>query len=337
MRDVERDTDPVEAADDERDLYGISTWEQRSLLDSISVAVYWLAVRTGQVLLVLLTLLIFLAVGGLSILREPLIGVLAILSALPALALVGYVWYSDVTSYEPLSLLAATFILGVLTAGFAAVANSLFQPVFTTLGGIGMVLFFYLIVGPVEESVKLLAVRLYAYNDARFAAVIDGAVYGAAAGLGFATIENAIYISGAVGEVGGLSLGLDLIGIGDDITATRALAGPGHVIYSSFAGYYLGLAKFNPENRGPIIVKGLIIAAVIHATYNTTIGIGSGLIQAVTGLSQLPAFFVYVLLYVGGFGYLLYRKIQRYNDAHQAAHSNGTTESEEPVNDVETE
>lgn len=67
---------------------------------------------------------------------------------------------------------------------------------------------------------KLLAVRLYAYNDARFAAVIDGAVYGTIAGLGFATIENGIHISGVVGEVGSLSLGLNLIGIGGDITAT---------------------------------------------------------------------------------------------------------------------
>jgi RsiW-degrading membrane proteinase PrsW (M82 family) len=337
MQDLDDVTDPVEAADEEQDLYGISSWERRSLLDTASVAVYWLVVRTGQFLLVLLALLIFFAIGGLSMLREPLIGVLTTLSALPALALAGYVWYSDITTNEPLSLLAATFILGVLTAGFAAVVNSLFQPVFTALGGIGMVLFFYLIVGPVEESVKLLAVRLYAYNDARFAAVIDGAVYGAVAGLGFATIENAIYISGAVGEVGGLSLGLDLIGIGGDITATRALAGPGHVVYSAFAGYYLGLAKFNPENRGPIIIKGLIIAALIHATYNTTVGIGSGLIQAVTGFPRLPAFFVYVLLYVGGFGYLLYRKIQQYKDAYQAVHSNETTESDEPVVDPESE
>jgi len=337
MQDVEEDQDPVEAADSERDLYGISTWERRSLLDSASVAVYWLAVRAGQVLLVLLALSIFVAVGGLSMLREPSIGVLTILSALPALVLAGYVWYSDVTTNEPLSLLAATFILGVLTAGFAAVLNSLFQPVFTTLGWIGMVLFFFLIVGPVEESVKLLAVRLYAYNDDRFAAVIDGAVYGAVAGLGFATIENAIYISGAVGEVGGLSLGLDLIGIGDDITATRALAGPGHVVYSSFAGYYLGLAKFNPGNRGPIVVKGLIIAALIHATYNATVGIGSGLIQAVTGLPQLTAFFVYVLLYVGGFGYLLYRKIKQYKNAYRTAHSNEHTEGDDPVIDAESE
>lgn len=141
MQDIYSETDPVQEADDEQDLYGISSWERRSLLDSVSVAVYWLAVRPGQALLVLLTVLGFLAVGGLSILRERLIGVLAVFSALPALALAGYVWYSDVITSEPLSLLAATFILGVLTAGFAAVLNSAFQPRFTTLGSLGIVLF----------------------------------------------------------------------------------------------------------------------------------------------------------------------------------------------------
>ena len=330
----ERDTDPVEAADDGTDLYGISSWEQRSLLDRISVWIYWLIVRIGQILLVLLALLILVAIGGASAILDPAIGLLTVISALPALALAGYVWYSDVTNSEPLSLLALTFLLGVLTAGFAAVLNSVLQPFFGALGFLGLILFFYLVVGPVEETVKLLAVRLYAYNDERFAAVVDGAVYGAVAGLGFATIENALYISRTIGEVT-VPLGLELIGIGSDITATRALAGPGHVIYSAFAGYYLGLAKFNAGDRGPIVVKGLIIAALIHATYNATAGIGSRLIQIATGLPDLGAFFVYVLLYAGIFGYLLYRKIKRYREAYRKAH--GNTTSEETVVDAETD
>lgn len=315
-------TDPVEDADGVTDLYEISTWEVRSLLDRLSVAVYWLAVRTGKALVVLSALIILIGIGAVGAISDPTIGLLTAISVLPALLLVVYVWHSDVTAKEPLTLMAATFLIAVLTAGFAAVLNGVLQPVFSVLGVLGMVLFFYLVVGPVEETVKLLAVGLYAYNDERFDAVIDGAVYGAVAGLGFATIENAIYISRTVGEIGGVSLGLELIGIGGDITATRALAGPGHVIYSSFAGYYLGLAKFNPDRRGPIIVKGLIIAAVIHATYNATVGIGSGLIQSVTGLPDLVAGFTYILLYAVVFGTLLYRKIQRYRDAYRTARRN---------------
>lgn len=318
-------TDPVEAASDETDLYGISSWEARSLLDRLSVRVYWLVVHAGRVLVVLLAFGLLVGLGGLSAITDPVIGLLTLLSILPALLLAGYVWYYDITTSEPLSLLAVTFLLAVLTAGFAAAINGVLQPLFSTLGFIGTILFFYLVVGPVEETVKLLAVRLYAYNDARFAAVIDGVVYGAVAGLGFATIENAIYISRVVGEIGGVSLGLELIGIGGDITATRALAGPGHVIYSSFAGYYLGLAKFNPGNRGPIVVKGLIIAAVIHATYNATVGIGSGLIQAFTGVPTLVATFIYILLYAGFFSYLLYRKLKEYRVAYRSAQAGENT------------
>jgi RsiW-degrading membrane proteinase PrsW (M82 family) len=312
-------TDPVEGAGGETDLYEISTWEVRSLLDRLSVAIYWLAVRAGQTLALLGALVLLVGIGAVGAISDPAIGLLTAVSILPALLLVVYVWYSDVTAREPLTLMAATFLIAVLTAGFAAVLNGVLQPVFSAVGFLGMVLFFYLVVGPVEETVKLLAVWVYAYDDERFDAVIDGAVYGAVAGLGFATIENAIYISRTVGEVGSVSLGLELIGIGGDITATRALAGPGHVIYSSFAGYYLGLAKFNSDNSGPLVVKGLIVAAVIHATYNATVGIGSRLIQVVTGVPDLVAGFTYILLYATVFGSLLYRKIRRYRDAYRTA------------------
>ena len=234
------------------------------------------------------------------------------------LGLALYVRRTDVTSGEPLSLLVGTFLLGVLTANFAAVLNSVTQGVFAGLGVLGNVLFFYIVVGPVEETVKLLAVRLYAYGTDSFEAVVDGAVYGAVAGLGFATIENALYITQNLDAP--MASGLGLIGAGGGITAIRALAGPGHVIYSAFAGYYLGLAKFNPENRGPIIIKGLLIAALIHATYNTTVGIGSAVIGLSTGLSQLPSFLIYVLIYDGVFGFILFRKIRRYSRTYSEVH-----------------
>lgn len=313
------DTDPHDPADGTGDRYEISSWEVRSVLDQVSVAIYTGIVWISHAVVVLLAALIFVAIGGVSILTDPELGVLTVFSILPALALVVYVWHIDVTESESLLLMAVTFLLGVLTAGFAAVLNSALQPFFDPLGMVGMILFFFVVVGPVEETVKLLAVRLYAYPDERFRAVVDGAVYGAVAGLGFATIENAIYITRAIEEVDQLVLGLELIGMGGDITATRALAGPGHVVYSAFAGYYLGLAKFNPENRGPIVVKGILIAAAIHATYNATVDIASNLIQSVTGLPTLVAYLVFVVLYVGFFGYLLYQKLQRYARAYRRA------------------
>jgi RsiW-degrading membrane proteinase PrsW (M82 family) len=314
--------DPVQSAsDDGVDLYDVSTWEERTSLDGLAVAIYRLLVGTARVGVVLLAFLILLAIGGLAALTDPQIGVLTLLSAIPALGLAAYVWYSDVTTNEPLSLLVATFLLGVLTANFAAVLNSVAQPTFQALGFLGSVAFFFVVVGPVEESVKLLAVRLHAYRRDEFDAVVDGAVYGAMAGLGFATIENSLFITRNIGMTGDIDLGLGLIGMGGGITAVRALAGPGHVIYSAIAGYYLGLAKFNRAHAGPIVIKGLIIASLIHATYNSTVGIGSGLIAAVTGLPGLAAFFAYVIIFDGVFGLFLIGKIKRYRDAYRRAHT----------------
>jgi RsiW-degrading membrane proteinase PrsW (M82 family) len=333
-----RRRDPIEEqADDGVDLYDVATWERRGTLDAVAAGIYRVMVASARLLIVGVAVLILVGIGGLSALTDPQIGLLTALSALPALALTVYVRRTDITSGEPLSVLVATFLLGVLTANFAAVLNSLTKNAFLTLGFVGNLLFFYVVVGPVEETVKLLAVRLYAYGTDSFEAVVDGAVYGAVAGLGFATIENALYITRSLdGALGTTGLGLGLIGAGGGITAVRALAGPGHVIYSAFAGYYLGLAKFNPENRGPIVVKGLLVATLIHATYNSTVGIGSAALGIATGLGQLPSFLLYVLVYDGVFGLLLFRKIRRYGHTYRQVHEDEVAE-ETAFDPVETE
>ncbi|WP_435080010.1 PrsW family intramembrane metalloprotease [Halococcus sp. AFM35] len=315
--------DPVqEKTDGSMDLYDIATWETRSHLDGLSVFIYNAVHMTARVIVILLALVILLAqlaLGGLgATLADTPIVIFILFSIAPALLLAAYVRYADVTTAEPLSLLVGTFALGVLFAGFAGVLNSLFQPIFGAIPVIGTVFFFYLVVGPVEETVKLLAVRLYPYRNTRFDAVIDGAVYGAVAGLGFATIENAIYIAGQVND----PTIANVFVAGGGITPLRALAGPGHVIYSAIAGYYLGLAKFNPDRAGPIVVKGLLIAVLVHATYNTLSAIVPGLITLfIPGIPSILAFLGFVLVYDTIFGLYLYRKLARYRAAYRSVNA----------------
>ncbi|NUC74597.1 PrsW family intramembrane metalloprotease [Haloterrigena sp. SYSU A558-1] len=314
-----RRRDPVEAASEEStDLYDVSTWEPRSRLDRFAYAIYT-AINYGLqtiVLAVAFAITVALLVQpALLVLEEGsiFIAVFFGLSVVPAAILAAFIWYSDITTNEPLTLLVATFVLAVLFATFAAVVNSLFSPSLQALGSVGMILFFYLIVGPVEETVKLLAVRFFAYRSEAFDAVIDGAVYGAVAGLGFAAIENTLYISGAIATADG-----GLLTVAAGTTTVRALVGPGHVIYSAIAGYYLGLAKFNPEHAGSIVTKGLLIAAFIHGTYNVTVGIVPELITGATPLPFGAAFIGYVVLFDLAIGAFLYRKIARYRRAFRA-------------------
>jgi RsiW-degrading membrane proteinase PrsW (M82 family) len=333
--------DPVErAADSSADLYDIATWEERSSLDGLATAIYWLLSVLAKVIVIGAALhvlgLILFSAGGLAtqLDRQPVLPVLTALSVIPAFGLAAYVWYSDATSSEPLSLLVATFVLSVITAMFAVVINTLFGAVLGRLGIqgtiLGMVVLYYGVVGPVEETVKLLAVRLFAYNSDSFDAVVDGAVYGAVAGLGFATIENLIYIARSTAGMD-LPAGLGVVAAGGGITAVRALAGPGHVIYSAFAGYYLGLAKFNEGNAGPIVIKGLLIAAFVHATYNLTVGPVSTVLGGVLGLPPLLAYLAYVIVYDGFWAAILIRKINRYRRAYRAARATGSPPRSEPT------
>jgi RsiW-degrading membrane proteinase PrsW (M82 family) len=245
--------------------------------------------------------------------NQPVLGAFFGLSVVPALLIAAYIRNTDITSQEPLTTLVATFMLAILFAAFAALLNSSAGSI-QAIPVIGSVLFFYLVVGPVEEIVKLLAVRVFAFRTESFGAVVDGAVYGAVAGLGFATIENTIYITRTVTQT---SPEAGLLSAATGITTLRALAGPGHVIWSSIAGYYLGLAKFNPEYSGPLVVKGLVIAAFVHGTYNVTVGWVPGLVAALYPIGPNGAIISYIIFFNLVVGYGLYRKISRYKQTYR--------------------
>ncbi|MBX0321778.1 PrsW family intramembrane metalloprotease [Halomicroarcula sp. F13] len=312
----DQDSDPVASAlSGSTDLYDIAEWEPRSALDDFSVRLYGALHASRRWLLIALGVVLFVAqLAGTVLLaiQRPALGVLGALSVVPALGIVGYLWYGDPTMREPLEPLAVTFVLAILFASIAALVNTLLQPLFTWVPVVGMALFFFVVVGPIEETVKWLAIRVGGYGT--IDAVVDGVVYGAVAGLGFATIENALYIS--QGYTRAASQSAEPIAAALQTATSRAFVGPGHVLYSSFAGYYLGLAKFNPDDAGPIVVKGIVVAALIHAVYNTS----------VTYLPRLVpwnavVFVGFVVAFDAAVGYLLYRKLRRYHDHYERATS----------------
>ncbi|QGA83536.1 PrsW family intramembrane metalloprotease [Halomicrobium sp. LC1Hm] len=324
------DRDPVQDGLPGEDLYDVAEWDARSWLDRFSVALYGLLHTSRRWALLVVALFLFvvqLGFAGLLVVREPNLGVLALLSAVPAIALVAYVWYGDPTRREPIDTLAITFVLAVVFAAIAALVNTLLSGVFELIPIVGTALFFFLVVGPIEETVKWLAIRTYAYETESFDAVVDGAVYGAVAGLGFATIENALYIAQGYLQAADLSQMAQLQqAIGTSLS--RALVGPGHVLYSAFAGYYLGLAKFNPDDRGPIVVKGIVVAALIHGAYNTLVSV----LPSVLSFWNVLTLLAFVVVFDGVVGYALYRKLSRYRSYYARA-SEATDAATETADD----
>jgi protease PrsW len=144
----------------------------------------------------------------------------------------------------------------------------------------------FLLIGPIEEFFKLVAVWIGIYRSRDFREPIDGIVYAATAALGFASLENIMY------------MGL----FGPDIVVRRALfATPAHVMFASMWGYSMGLARFRREGELMTITRGFLIAASLHGFYNFLVAVYPG--TAMLSLIPLMAFM----------GWLMNHRIQEFS------------------------
>jgi RsiW-degrading membrane proteinase PrsW (M82 family) len=128
-------------------------------------------------------------------------------------------------------------------------------------------------VGLKEEFVKAVPVLLIALLAPKIKASfarsleihepLDGILIATGSALGFTMIETMTqYVPNAV-ATGGFSAGLNLL-------IQRVADGPaGHIAYSGYFGYFIGLAMMMPKNRWRTIGIGWICAATLHALWDS--------------------------------------------------------------------
>jgi len=188
-----------------------------------------------------------------------LLASLVAVAVAPALALLLFFYARDRYRKEPLWQLLVTFLLGAAILIPAAVSSIALQR-FTgwnssTSNLLHLFLGALLIVGLVEEGWKFVVVRVYSYVQRDFDEPYDGIMYAVSASLGFATVENLLYVLG-----GGLRVGL----------LRALLAVPGHAFYAVLMGYFLGEAKFTATRlrSGLLQLSGLGLAVLAHGVYD---------------------------------------------------------------------
>jgi RsiW-degrading membrane proteinase PrsW (M82 family) len=165
---------------------------------------------------------------------------------------------------EPKRVVAATFLFGVFAivpaflveraAGNLVPYESLMQQ--PTSAGMWAALFgCFLVVAPAEELAKFAVVRLYSFRQQAFDEPMDGLIYAAAAALGFASLENILYVFDfETGTLKWQALGMRAV-----------LALPGHVIFAVQWGYALGRRRMDP---GYPVVSRVLLAVALHGVYD---------------------------------------------------------------------
>jgi RsiW-degrading membrane proteinase PrsW (M82 family) len=217
---------------------------------------------------------------GASLTSGETLSLLLLLAIGPALFWLWYFYHRDRYEPEPLAWIVMIYLLGMAVT----------IPVALIEGVTSLVLSEFLVavaVAPVvEEGAKFLVVRRTVYETPEFDEPVDGIVYAAAVGLGFATLENVIYVFSALETSFVFALQTGIV---------RAfLSVPGHVLFSAMWGYALGRAKFLPANRrSGIIAAGLILAMVSHALFNLLLYDAIGF--AILVLILMPVLWITVL------------------------------------------
>jgi len=198
---------------------------------------------------------------------------LVVIAIAPVVFLAWFVYTRDRYDPEPRRLVIKTFVVGavlVVPVMFAELFGSLILP--PSADFLVMFLHFLLVVALVEESSKYVAVRVSVYGSREFNEPMDGLVYGAIAGLGFAAPENLLYVLSR-----GVALGI----------IRAVLSVPGHALWGAIIGYYLAFQKLKIDRNAGL--RGLILAVTLHTIFDY------GLVAAEPSVGILIATAVVVL------------------------------------------
>src|SRR6266498_5023866 len=178
---------------------------------------------------------------------------------------------------EPKLLLGAAFVWGVVIAGGGAfILNTAFGiGIYALTGSEGAAEFGTTsIVAPIiEEGLKGLAVLIvFLMFRSEFDSVLDGVIYAAVTAMGFAAIENVLYIY----RNGYLENSWE--GFWTLVIIRVILVGWMHPFFTSFTGIGLAIARMSRNTLVKIIAvpAGYVVAVTAHAFHNTFSGLIGG-------------------------------------------------------------
>ena len=170
----------------------------------------------------------------------------------PGLALFSYFYLRKQIAKEPSKTLFHTFLYGAIMTFPILFIQHVFEEenIFSDYFLRNVVF-----TSALEEFFKWLILLLAIYRHVEFEDAYDGILYGASVSLGFATVENILY----------------LITYGTDIAFIRAfLPVSSHALFGVVLGYYIGRAKFAVKaNKKTLLLIAFLAPFSLHFVYNS--------------------------------------------------------------------
>lgn len=190
---------------------------------------------------------------------------LTLLAILPIIFLCKKIYKLDTKESEPVSLLFKIFLFGCLSIIPAIILEIVVLVILSMTMDVTTIQFImvenFVGVALIEECCKYTACKFASFKHKAFNYTFDGVVYCVVSALGFACIENIMYV----------------FQYGFQVAIVRAfLAIPGHTIFGIVMGYYYTKVK-QASLRGASTYKytllALLVPTCIHGTYDALLSL----------------------------------------------------------------
>lgn len=183
---------------------------------------------------------------------------LFIIAITPGLIGLFSMYLTDRVDKEPAKLLFLTFLFGALATIPSIIVEEILIRFNVFPGVFGAFFNAFIVAGLTEEYFKRLVVLKLPYRTSYFNEKLDGIVYGVFAALGFATVENIIYVVFRYSNNPFIGLYRGIFSV------------PAHGIFGISMGYYLALSRFNTDEKGKVanMRKSLFMPAILHGIFD---------------------------------------------------------------------
>ncbi|GAA2647528.1 PrsW family intramembrane metalloprotease [Paractinoplanes durhamensis] len=225
-------------------------------------------------------------------------------AVLPVPLLVASFMWLDRYEPEPIRYLAFCFGWGAAVATGVALVVNTFASIWFDKWGLPDALVAVLVAPFIEESMKALGPVLLSWRRrAEWSGITDGIVYCGMSAIGFAMVENILYLGKhgyATGvEEYGPATGLQNLFL---IFIVRILfTGFAHPLFTSMTGIGLGISARSGDRRVRWLapIAGLLLAMILHGTFNLlptlSVSLGQPLIMLYGYLGFMVPFFFAVV------------------------------------------
>lgn len=184
---------------------------------------------------------------------------LLVLAIAPVVTIILWIYLKDKYDKEPIRILGKFFILGILVSALAIYAEEILIKINIFIGKGYIFYMSFIVAGLVEEGLKSLVLIPNLLKEKNFNERLDGIIYSVFLSLGFATVENIIYIL--------LEDPTSVFKVG---VIRSVISIPAHMMFGVIMGYYISKYRFTSSKtkKRKYLILSITLPILLHGVFD---------------------------------------------------------------------